>query len=286
MTASIAALNVQIQGNDPNTDAGTLEDQRQQDLTQLSQYIGFNQTTTENNGLTLTTSNGALLVSEGQSYALGTSVVAGKVDVTSAAGQDITTGLTGGQLGGVLQARDVSLPAVSTSLDQLAYAIGNQVNTQNEAGLDANGVAGAAIFTLPASAAGAAAGIAVATTDPSAIAAASTSEGSTGDTNATALSGLQTVAIVGGQTADGFFASFLTQLGTSVSTASANSTAQQASLTQLTTQRDSLSGVSLDEEAASLTQYQRSYEAASKVFSIIDQLLASALNLGEETTVS
>ena len=62
--------------------------------------------------------------------------------------------------------------------------------------------------------------------------------------------------------------------------------AQQATLTQLTSQRDSLSAVSLDEEAASLTQYQNSYNAAAKLFSIINTLFASALNLGTQTTVA
>jgi flagellar hook-associated protein 1 FlgK len=57
-------------------------------------------------------------------------------------------------------------------------------------------------------------------------------------------------------------------------------------LTQLTSQRDSLSGVSLDEEASNLTQYQRSYQAASEVFSIANTIMASAINLGVETTVS
>ena len=126
LTASIAALNLQIESTSPNADAGTLEDQRQQDLTQLSQYIGFDQTRTENNGLTLTTANGALLVSEGQSYALSTNPANGNVDIVSSAGQDITSGLTGGSLGGILQARDQDLPQVSSALNSLADAIGTR----------------------------------------------------------------------------------------------------------------------------------------------------------------
>ena len=50
LTTAIAQLNLQIQSTSPNGDAGTLEDQRQQDLSQLSQLIGINQVTTENNG--------------------------------------------------------------------------------------------------------------------------------------------------------------------------------------------------------------------------------------------
>ena len=288
LTASIAALNVQIQSTSPHADAGTLEDQRQEDMTQLSQYIGFDQTKTENNGLTLTTTNGSPLVSEGTSFALSTATVNGNVAVVSPSGQDITLGLTGGSLGGVIQARDTDLPQVASSLDALAYSIATAVNTQNSAGLDGYGNPGAAIFNVPTSTAGYAASISVAVTDPNLVAAAAVGEGLTGGTNAAALSALQAqpVQLLVNQTPAGYYASLLTGVGNSASTASNASTVQQASLTQLTTQQGAQSGVSLDNEAANLTLYQRSYEAAAKVFSIVDELLASALNLGEETTVS
>jgi flagellar hook-associated protein 1 FlgK len=162
------------------------------------------------------------------------------------------------------------------------------VNTQNQAGLDGYGNPGAAIFNLPASTAGYAATISVATTDPNAIAAAAVGQGSTGSTNAAALTALQSQAsaLLANQTPAGYYSSLLTQVGNSTSSVTNANTVQQASLTQLTTQQGAQSGVSLDNEASNLTLYQRSYEAAAKVFSIVDQLLASALNLGEETTVS
>jgi flagellar hook-associated protein 1 len=286
LTTSIAALNLQIESISPNSDAGTLEDQRQQDLAQLSSLIGFDQTKTENNGLTLTTTNGALLVSEGQSFALSTATVSGNTNIVSATGQDITASLSGGSLGGILQAREHDLPQALSALDSLAYAIGSAVNTQNQAGLDANGNPGAPIFNLPSTSAGAASTISLATSDPSAIAAASTSEGSTGGTNAIALGSLANTALLSEQTVSQFYASFLTELGSTAARVSEENTTQQASLTQLTTQQGALSSVSLDEEAANLTQYERSYAAAAKVFTIVDQLMASALNLGEETTVA
>jgi flagellar hook-associated protein 1 FlgK len=293
LTSSIAALNLQIMSISPNADAGTLEDQRQQDITQLSQYVGLDQTKTENNGLTLTTSNGAVLVSEGQSYALSTAVVNGNVDVLSAEGHDITTGLTGGSLGGTLQARDQDIPTVSTALNSLAAALANTVNTQNEAGVDGNGNPGGPIFTVSTSPPGAAATIALVAQNPglldtNIIAAAGVGEGSSGNTNATALSAIATtpLAALNGQTASAYYSLFLTQLGSSVSSVSNENTVQQASLTQLTTQQSSLSSVSLDQEASNLTLYERSYDAAAKVFTIVDELMASALNLGEETTVT
>lgn len=288
LTATIASLNQKISSLSPNADAATLEDQRQQAISQLSQYVGLNQITTENNGIALTTSSGAVLVSGGTSYPITTSNIGGSTHILAGAGtqQDVTATLTGGQLGGILDARDQQIPAFQSQLDQLAFAIGTAVNQQNQQGLDANGNPGQAIFNLPATAAGAAASISVATTNPQAVAAAATGEGSSGNSNATALSKLATTNIVSGETASGFLAAFIGQVGNAAASASTNSTAQQATLAQLTTQVNSLSGVSLDEEAANLTQYQRAYEAASKVFTIVDTLLANAINLGEQTTVS
>ena len=124
LTGSIAQLNLEIQSTSPDADAGTLEDQRQQDLSQLSQLIGINQVTTENNGLTVTTTSGQLLVSEGSSNQLTTGTVGGVTDFFLG-GQDVTSSLAsgGGQLGGYLTARDQDIPGALNSLDQLAYNI-------------------------------------------------------------------------------------------------------------------------------------------------------------------
>jgi flagellar hook-associated protein 1 len=287
LTTTVASLNAQIASISPNADAGTLEDQRQLAIAQLSQLVGLDQISTPQNGITLTTSSGAVLVSGNQSYAVSTTQVGGNTDVLAGdPPQDVTSNLAGGDLGGVLQARDTELPAYSNALDSLAYGLGTQVNQQNEHGVDSSGNPGQAIFALPASQAGAAALIQVSAINPGAIATAVSGEGSAANDNATALASLSTANIVGSLTASGFLASYLGQIGSDTAGATTNSTAQQATLTQLTTQRDSLSGVSLDEEASNLTQYQRSYQAASQVFNIVDTLMASAINLGVETTVT
>jgi flagellar hook-associated protein 1 FlgK len=287
LTTTIASLNTQITALSPNADAGTLEDQRQQAIAQLSQLVGLDQISTENNGITLTTSNGAVLVSGSQSFALSTTQVGGTTHILAGVGgQDVTSNLTGGDLGGVLQARDQQLPSYQSALDSLAFAVGTQVNQQNALGVDGNGNPGAALFSLPSASSGAAALIQVATADPNAVAAAATGQGSAGNTNASALANLASANIVNGQTASGFLASFLGQIGSDTAAAMTNNGAQQATLTQLTTQRDSLSGVSLDQEASNLTQYQRAYQAASQVFNIANSIMASAINLGVQTTVT
>ncbi len=140
LTSSLAQLNLEIQSTSPDSDAGTLEDQRQQDLSQLSQLVGINQVTTENNGLSITTTSGQLLVSEGQNFQLTTGMVNGVTDFFLG-GTDITSQLAtgGGQLGGYLTARDQDIPGALSSLDQLAYSISTEVNAQNNAGIDLDG---------------------------------------------------------------------------------------------------------------------------------------------------
>ena len=78
----------------------------------------------------------------------------------------------------------------------------------------------------------------------------------------------------------------MTALGSTVSQVEIESTAQSASVTQLQTARDSLSSVNLNDEAAFMQQFERSYQAASQVFNIANSVMASAINLGVQTTVT
>ena len=287
LASTIAALNKQIGSTSPDADAGVLEDQRQQAIAELSQYIGLNQITNEANGITLTTSNGAVLVSGDQSYAMSATQVAGVTHLLAGpSNQDVTAGLTGGALGGILAARDQQIPAFQSALDSLAYSLGTTINQINTQGADGNNHMGKPLFLLPTSATGAAGQIRAAISDPLGISAATVGEGATGNGNALLLAEVSTDMIVGGQTASSFFSSLLAQIGNAASAAASDNTTQQTMLTQLTSQRNALSGVSLDEEASNLTNYQRSYQAAAKVFSIADQIMSSALNLGINTSVS
>ncbi len=308
LTTSIAQLNRQIQSVSPGVDAGTLEDQRQQDLSQLSQLIGINQVTTENNGLTITTTSGQTLISEGVSTPLTAGTVNGVTHFFVGA-SDITTQLAsgGGQLGGYLTARDQDIPGVLGSLDQLAFGITTEVNAQSEQGVDLNGNPGTALFKQSAQAGGSAGAMSVTITDPSLVAAAAKLQGSGGNGNATALASLGNSAdppiltglvlpdgttLVAGQTLlnnetpSNYYSSLVTTLGSTVAQVQTENTAQNASVTQLQTQSNALSSVNLNDEASAITTLERSYQAASQVFAIINTLMASALNLGDQTTVA
>jgi flagellar hook-associated protein 1 FlgK len=294
LTSAIAQLNLQIQSTSPNADAGTLEDQRQEDISQLSQLVGVNQVTTENNGLSITTTSGQLLVSEGSNFQLTTGTVNGNTDFFLGT-TDITSQLAtgGGQVGGYLTARNTDIPNALNSLNALAYNISTSVNAQNNVGTDLNGVTGTVasplyIFNEPA--AGAVAGSAVAMTvtmtDPSEIAAAAAGNGTGDNSNAVLMANLGNQAIVGGDTPINYYSNFVSNLGSTVSSVQTENTAQNASVTQLQTQNNALSSVNLNDEAAAMSTLESSYQAAAQFFTALNTLMASALNLGEEATVS
>jgi len=302
LTGALAQLNQQIESASPDADAGTLEDRRQQDLSQLSQLIGVNEVTTENNGLEITTASGQLLVSDGQSYQLTTGTVSGVTDFFLG-GSDITSGLTsgGGQLGGYLTARDQDIPSALNSLDQLAYSISTSVNAANNAGTDLDGVEGTGtnaqgvtgngatplyIFNQPAQVAGSAAAMTVTMTDPNQIAAAGLGDGTGDNSNAIVMAGLAGQQIVGSQTPIDYYSNFVTALGSTVSEVQTENTAQNASVTQLQTQNNALSSVNLNDEAAAMSTLENSYQAAAQVFTMLNTIMTSALNLGVETAVS
>jgi len=210
LTSAIAQLNLQIQGSSPNADAGMLEDQRQQDLSQLSQLIGINQVTTENNGLSITTTSGQLLVADGQNFQLTTGTASGVTDFFLG-GANITADLTsgGGQLGGYLTARDQDIPGVLASLDQLAYGVSATVNAQNNAGSDLEGATGTPqspldIFNEPAQVAGSAAAMSVVMTNPDNICAAGVGQGADDNSNAVAMTNLAKGMYVGVQATGNF----------------------------------------------------------------------------------
>jgi len=288
LTSQIASVNAQVTAATASgQNAGTFIDQRDQLIQQLSGLVDVSTIDTGNGGVTLTTSNGTALVAGNQSFQLTTqtSAVSGFQDVYSQ-GSDITSSLAGGSLAGAIQARDVTIPSILSSLDALAYGIGSSVNSVNEAGTDINGNAGGALFLVPASgAAGAASTIAAAITDPSKIA--GSLNGTAGDnSNINAMLALQNQSIVNGQTPLNAYSNLVFQVGNDVSTAQANSTASSAMVQQLQNQISSVSGVDVDQESVNLVQYERAYQAAAQVSGIIDTLTATAINLGQSVTAA
>jgi flagellar hook-associated protein 1 FlgK len=152
--------------------------------------------------------------------------------------------------------------------------------------LDYSGAPGGLFFTAPpTSGVNAAANMTVAITDPSKIAAASVpvppATFAVGDnTNALALADIQNQAVTDNETPIDYYSNFVSELGNEVAGTTAQNSAQQTVLNQLQQQVSSTSGVSLDEEAVNLIQFQRAYEASARIISTIDSLTSTAINMG------
>ena len=280
LTSQIAQLNGQLsQSATASNGGGTIEDQRDQLVQQLSALTGISVTQTSD-GETITTGNGTPLVMGGQSFTLQTTTGSdGMQQVLDSNGNNITASLEGGQLGGAIQVRDQAIPGFLTQLNTLASQFATAFNAAQAQGFNSNGNAGENFFTLPANAADAASGIAVAISNPALIAI--SSDGSAGSNgNVANLSAALSNTLPSGQNAAGSYAKLVFQVGTAASNASSESTAIGLNLQQLTTQQGSVSAVSTDEETTNLIRFQTAYEAAARIVSTIQQLNTVTLDMG------
>jgi flagellar hook-associated protein 1 FlgK len=259
--------------------ANDLNDTRQQALENLAGLVNI-QTTTNSNGTVDVSIGGMQLISGNktldtlQAYDSGS----GQLLVRTTTGGTPLT-LTGGSIQGIIDARDGALQTLRNNLDTLASSLATQVSGIYSSGYDLNGGTGATLFNGTD-----AATISVNSslqTDPSLVQAAGVS-GATGD-NAVALAlarlGQQSVASLGNNTFSGAFASNVGAFGFSVSNATSEVANHTSIATMLKNQRDSVSGVSLEEEVANLITFQQAYSASSKIISTADQMLQTVIAL-------
>jgi flagellar hook-associated protein 1 len=279
-TTQIAQLNTEIEGlQNLHQNADTLIDQRNSVIRQLSGLIDVSEVQS-NNGLTITTSSGTPLVAEQRSFSLQTQLDSSGVNHIFAQGVDITGKISGGNLAGLVDARDQEIPQLLSNLDTLASGLANALNTAHQGGFDLSGAPGGNLFTPPpAGGSGAAASFSVAITDPAKLAASSDgSQGSNGNLSQLLAVGNQPIA--NGQTPTDFYSGMVYRVGTVVANATAEQDASTQILQQLEDQRSSISGVSMDEEASNMIVYERGYEAAARVISAISDMTDTAIQLG------
>ena len=286
LTSQIATVDQQISFlQNAKEDASTLVDQQTNLIRQLSGLIGVQVIQTEKGGIEVATANGTTLVAGGQSYALSTEANATGAEQVMAGSENITGSLSGGSLAGTIQIRDQEIPGLSSQLDQLAAGLSTALNAANARGFDLNGKAGGNLFVPPpAGGVGAAAAMKVAITDPALIAA--SSDGTPGSNgNLANLAAVASDAVANGQTPIDSYSNLVFQVGSTTSNTSADLDASNQILQQLEDERGSVSGVSLDEEAANMVEYQTAYGASARVITTINAMLADAVNLGVEAAV-
>ncbi len=280
LTAQIADVNHQIavlQSAHQNT--GLLVDKQTNLIRQLSGLVDVSVIPTDQS-ISVALSDGTTLVSGSLSFSLSSQLGIDGVHHVLASTKDITTAVAGGSLAGLIQTRDTEIPTLSSSLDQLASGLANALNTANQAGFDLHGNAGGNIFVPPpVGGVGAAAALAVNITDPTLLAA--SSDGTSGSNgNLAVLSAVHDQVVANGQKPLDFYSTLVFQVGSATANTSADSDASSLILQQLHDQRGSISGVSLDEEAANVIKFQSAYQAAARVVSTVNSLLSDAVNLG------
>ncbi|MDN5344596.1 MAG: flagellar hook-associated protein 1 [Clostridia bacterium] len=98
--------------------------------------------------------------------------------------------------------------------------------------------------------------------------------------NALAIAGLQHELISGlsNATFDDYYKNFTAELGVDAHEATRMTTNQGVLVDQLTNRKESISGVSLDEEMANMLQYQRAYEASARMITTLDSMLDKIIN--------
>src|SRR5262249_5898469 len=164
------------------------------------------------------------------------------------------------------------------SRDQLAYDFATQVNAVHRANAGQDGQTGRSLFVPPAQVAGAAGAMAVDPTvaaDPRKVAVAGPGAAAGDNAGALALAALKDKNLAGGGTRsfiDAAFRSFAA-VGGAAATAKSNLAVAVARTDTLASVRDSLSGVSQDEEMAKLAQFQHAHEAAAKFVGVVNDLL-------------
>jgi flagellar hook-associated protein 1 FlgK len=196
----------------------------------------------------------------------------------SSDGTDVTT--AGGRLRGLLDARDQYIPSLQAKLDTLASNLITRVNAVHTAGADLNGTAGLAFFT-GTGAADIALNAAIAG-DPRLVAASGgPPPGAVGDaSNALAIANLQLAADAGlnNETFEQFYSNIASVLGADVSRARGLASSNDLLANHLEAQRQSVSGVNLDEEMVNLSSSQKAYQGAARVITTIDEMLDTLIN--------
>jgi len=277
IASQIAQLNLQYaRGVDATQNEG-LDAEMHADLENLSQIANFSVIKTSDGGFNVELGGQTALVIGGNAYPISLESVASQSAILDSQGNDITSQITQGQLGGLIQEQNTTLPGYLTSLNTLAQSLADTVNGQLAEGVDGNNVAGAPLFSYD-SPADAASTIAVTSITPDQIAAASVGSPG-GNGNAVALAALSNAPSINGITFTAFYGDLGAQVGNDVASAQQDQTQAQDQLTQAQTQRTTQSGVSLNEEATQLLQFQQAYQAVGKMVSVLDQLTEVVIDM-------
>jgi flagellar hook-associated protein 1 FlgK len=253
-----------------------LDAQLNSSLEQLSQLVNFTTLQQPDGTVSVYVGGQTPLVSGAQAYALQADTSTPQTAVLSSTGADITSQITGGQLDALIDDNNNVIPGYVTQLNTLAQSLADQVNNSLDQGIDENGAAPTQDLFTYDPVLGAAGTLAVNPLTPDQIAAAL--PGATGGNgNALNLAQLANGTNTNGYTFSEFYGNLGGQVGSDIASAQGNETTKQNLLSQAQALREQVSGVSLDAQAAQLLEYQQSYDATSKMLTVLDELTESIM---------
>lgn len=281
LLTTIKELNLMIatQESKTGTKALTLRDQRQARVEDLAQVMNFKTTTLPDAPnqiqITATSASGVDTVILSGGTTLETLAFAGATLRVVSSNTALT--LTGGSTKGHLTARDGALQTLRNSLNLLAKQMVTSVNAAyNPSGTGQN-------FFDPAGTNASSIQLASGLTGLNVRA--SVAGGAAGDSSvAQAISKLdiRSFSSTSGDAINGTmgesYSAAISLFSYSLSQSRMNHENQTGVLNIVRGQRESMSGVSLDEEAAELMKFQRAYQASARVISVVDQMLDIVVN--------
>ena len=302
LASQIQQINQQTMSNpqpDPNLDASL-----HADLENLSNLVNFTTSFQPNGTVTVLVGGQTPLVLGSQTYPLQSQIAATDPDasepsgtppqvVRDSNGTDITSQITGGQLSGLLQVRNVTLAGITGdttqagSLNELAQAFANRVNSLLMSGQSSAGppaVGGVPLFQFtPGNDGTVAQTLTVTSISSQQIATINPGPPSSANGIAQQIGDLPDSTAAADQVNGVSFTAFYGQIATDFGQQLSDSTSAQNQSTQSLAQAQSLrsqvSGVSLDQEAVQLTQFQNAYEATSKMVTVLSSLTETTINL-------
>jgi flagellar hook-associated protein 1 len=261
--------------------ANDLKDRRQEKLEFLAKLVNFQSSTNSvDNTFNLSVGGVALITSNNIADKLQAYTPAGgQTQVATVNAPTTALTLTGGGILGIMDARDGAIATLQTDVNDLAAELITQVNAIHKPGFALDNSTGRDFFTGTD-----ASDIGVNTVllqNPNLIQASAVS-GEPGNNQAVlALARLasEPQSSFGNLTFVESYNQSVANFGQVLSNVNSQILDQDAVNLMLTRQRDSLGGVSVDEEMTNLVIFQRAFQASAKMISTIDELLQSVIAL-------
>lgn len=295
ITREIASLNEKIQSIEINAqEANDERDRRDLLLKKLSEKINIRYAEGDDGSVTVNAGNTAIIVSGHSSIDLQVSETSrrkgkqeGNVDIfykatESGDPQRITEQINGGEIGGLLKIRDVTINELLDNMDFMAYNMAYDVNEAHQLGVTGNNEKAKAFFQIPTETDEIAGNLKIHSDiikDVNNIAAGA-AQNSPGDNRvANVISSLQYQKNVKNGTYDDFYSNMVGKLGIQTKRANNDVESQNDIVKQLSTIRESISGVSLDEETAKMIEFQKTYDASARLIRTADEMMDTVLNL-------